>query len=154
MEQHLVLAIQRSKNTHRIHPARHLAIHTRGIRQPKAPPSLNELLAQAGEGDTSLERIVEAAANERNIYFDDRQFYLDLGTGAEYTILDFVIFSPPTAIYVDGIQHEIRPDVKARDQQHDFWLESMGWNVIHLKQDKILADPLGYVSSMLIGVMF
>ena len=144
----MALYIQPRK-AHRIFPSKRYTIHSRGPRQVKIGLDLNELLAQAGEGNTSLERIVEAAMSMRNIQWETRQFIVDLGQGSDYTVIDYVFFSPLVAIYVDGIQHRIRPDTIARDQEQNFWLESMGWTVIRLLEEKILADPLGYISQQL-----
>jgi hypothetical protein len=85
------------------------SVRPRGIKRLTDRYSLADYLAEGSAGATSLERIVAGAAREAGIVFSAAQVSIHLPWGG-YTRIDFVIASPRTAIYVDGIQHELRPE--------------------------------------------
>lgn len=119
-------------------------VRPRGIRRLTDRYSLADYLAEGSAGATSLERIVAGAAREAGIVFDAAQVTIHLPWGG-YTRIDFVIASPLTAIYVDGIQHELRPETAWRDKVIRQQLRSMGWRVAALSWRDIMQDPIAAV---------
>lgn len=104
--------------------------------------TLADYLAMPGEqGQTELERQVWRVAGELNIRFDEAQKYLPVSGGYEATIADFWCNSPPQAIFVDGIQHELRDDVKQADLIKRNQLKSMGIIVTVLSWRGLIENP-------------
>jgi len=117
------------------------------------PVTLAEVLEQDSEfGGTSIERLADGAAHRLGFHFDAAQYYIPLMAFGPYTIVDRVIFHPPTAVYLDGIQHDIREDNKQKDLLQKNELESMNWIVVRLKWDRMLRDPLGEIRKVLYGL--
>lgn len=113
----------------------------------KPGPSLAEYLAQASpdQEGTILERLLDGAAAEMGRAFDARQVTVRLAGGAS-TRIDRVNWNPKTAIYADGIQHELREETAIRDRMEDAQLEAMGWRVVRLGWRELLADAVRAVS--------
>lgn len=118
-----------------------------------APPvSLADYLMQDSEfGGTNIERLADGAAHKLGFAFDAAQYAVQLQTNGSYTVIDRVLFHPPTAVYLDGIQHDIREDAAAKDLVQKNELQSMGWTVVRISYLDILADPLQAVRRVLYG---
>ena len=112
--------------------------------------SLVDMFAMQGQGNTQFEKAVDGCARSMGIFFDAYQYYVALGA-LESSFIDFVIYNPPTAIYADGIQHELRPDVEQHDMVRRNELEGMGWRVVAIKERDFLTDPQGQVGQILYG---
>lgn len=101
------------------------------------------------QGQMALERQVQQAAGELNIRFDEAQKYLPVSGGSEPTIADFWCNSPPQAIFVDGIQHELRDDLKQADLITRNQLRSMGIIVTVLSWRGLIENPRQEVGKIL-----
>lgn len=111
--------------------------------------SLVDAWARQGRGDTQFEKAVDGVARSMNIFFDAYQYYVPL-TVLESTRIDFVLWQPkPTAIYADGIQHELRPDTAEQDMVRRNELYGLGWEVVVITETEFLQDPQGAVSKIL-----
>ena len=111
-----------------------------------------EYLGMTGAvGNTALEKQVYAQAALMGILFDAAQYPIYLGGGFEKTVPDFMIFDPPTAIFVDGIQHELRPDTAQADLIKRQELETMGFKVIVLNWRGLIENAYAEVSKILYG---
>ena len=120
------------------------------------PVTLYDTLAGTSEnpapskfGGTTLERAVDNAAAMVGYEFDAAQWNVDLPMSGSYTVIDRVRFSPRVAVYIDGIQHDIRVDAEAKDFLQKLDLEHQGWKVIRLNWKDIVRDPLGAARSVL-----
>ncbi len=101
------------------------------------------------EGQAELKRRVWQAASELNIRFDEAQKYLPVSGSYERTIADFWCNSPPQAIFVDGIQHELRDDLKQADLIKRNQLRSMGIIVTVLSWRGLIENPRQEVAKIL-----
>lgn len=100
-------------------------------------------------GGTDLERAIDNAAAELGYAFDGAQWYVQLPMSGSYTIIDRVRFRPLVAVYIDGIQHDLRADAEAQDFIQKIALEAEGWKVIRLHWRDIQRDPIGAARSVL-----
>lgn len=100
-------------------------------------------------GGTDIERAMDNAAAELGFAYDAAQFVVQLPMSGSYTVIDRVNFKPLVAIYLDGIQHDIRPDAEAQDFIQKIALEGEGWKVLRLNWRDIKRDPIGAARSTL-----
>ncbi len=130
----------------------------RKLKKPRGPQRLDAeprvtVAAYLGmpdeEGQTELERQVWRVAGELNIRFDEAQKYLPVSGGYEATLADFWCASPPQAIFVDGIQHELRDDVKRADFIQRNQLRGMGIIVTALNWRGLIENPRQEVAKIL-----
>ena len=115
------------------------------------PQTLFDVLAGKPSkfGGTDLERAVDNAAAELGYEFDGAQWYVQLPMSGSYTVIDRVRFHPLVAVYIDGIQHDLRSDAEAQDFIQKLGLEAEGWKVIRLHWKDIQRDPIGAARSVL-----
>lgn len=116
----------------------------------KAPQVNNltyaEYLASRSQfGGTQLERLVDGAAAEIGRAFDSAQKYIPLASWYEKTVADRWINNPPTSIFIDGMQHDLRTDTAQGDLLKRMQLEAMGIKVVSLHWSDLLRDPIGTV---------
>ncbi len=119
---------------------RKAAVRPRGVKRKMDRYTFADYLAEGSAGASSLERVVAGAARELGITFDRAQVTVHLPWGG-HTRIDFVIYHPLTAVYVDGIQHELRPETEWRDKVIRQQLRSMGWRVAAIGWREIMNDP-------------
>jgi very-short-patch-repair endonuclease len=100
-------------------------------------------------GGTDIERAMDNAAAELGYEFDGAQWIVQLGMTGSYTVIDRVRFHPRVAVYIDGIQHDIRIDAEAQDFLQKLALESEGWKVIRVHWKDIQRDPISAARSVL-----
>ncbi len=128
-------------------------IRPRGLRPIRVGPTMAEMLAADGIGQTQLEKMVSAAARQANIWFDEmdgrEKKKVPLTIAGQWSIPDFSISHPPTLIYVDGPQHDLRLEREQKDVAETAELESMGYRVIRLNWREIMADPVGLLQRTL-----
>ena len=105
-------------------------------------------------GGTNLERLVDNAAQMLGFHFDAAQQVVHLTSTGYYTVIDRVIYNPPTAVYIDGIQHELRLENEQTDTLQTYELRDLGWRVFRLKYQDLLTDPLNTVRQVLYGFGF
>jgi hypothetical protein len=140
-------------------PTIHYPIHP--IKKSSAKPAIKKLRVlnlnvtlaqylQAGSvfGGTTLEQLVDGAAAQIGIHFDAAQFTIYLGFGNERTVVDRMIYNPLTAVFIDGIQHDMRPETKQGDQVKREALRGMGYRVAVLNWKDLLVDPIGTVRTV------
>lgn len=121
----------------------------RGVRLPKKELTMAEYLASESEwGGTELEKLVDGAAKEMGIRFDAAQYFIPLSYGAEYTKVDRVIFSPPIAVFIDGYQHDLRPEIEQRDTMIGMELRGRGWQVIRLHWKALIISAQNEVAKI------
>ncbi len=126
------------------------SLHPRGIRRRAfglTPAQYLESLSRFG--GTKLEQLVDGAAAQIGIQFDAAQVPVYIAPAQELTTIDRVIYSPLTAIYIDGFQHELRPEVQHRDENIRENLRSMGYRVVVLGWRELIQDPLNEVRKVL-----
>ncbi len=102
---------------------------------------------------TSLERLVDGAARQLGIKFDGYQVKFPLTVAGRRTVIDRVILMSGTRImliYIDGPQHDLRPDQQQVDAMQTNELEAMGYIVVHLHYKDLLDDPIGTVRRAII----
>ncbi len=106
------------------------------------------LIEQAnGEGDSKLELEFYGAAMELHIPITRRQVWFYLPWGGR-TRADYVADGLHIAIYVDGYQHELRPEIAYNDKIIAPQLRSMGWRVAHVGWREIFQDPYRAANSI------
>lgn len=120
-------------------------------------PNLNVTLAQylqAGSvfGGTTLEQLVDGAAAQIGLRFDAAQFTIWLSFGYEKTVADRMIYNPLTAVFIDGVQHDMRPETKQGDAVKREALRGMGYRVAELNWKDLLIDPIGTVRKVLYAI--
>jgi hypothetical protein len=120
----------------------------------KKPISLAEYLMAGPSkfGGTNLERLADNAAKELGFEFDAAQQVVHLTSTGYYTVIDRILYSPPTAVYIDGIQHFMRLDNEQQDMIQVTELRDLGFRVFRLSYQDLLRDPLGTVRQVLYGV--
>jgi very-short-patch-repair endonuclease len=102
-----------------------------------------------GQGNSKFEQQVDAIAKSMGVFFSAYQYWVPLTIMTETTI-DFVIFGKKDiAIYADGPEHTLRPDVAETDAVRRMELEAKGWTVIAIAYDDFLTDPEGQVARIL-----
>ncbi len=118
----------------------------RPLKQPPVDTSLASYLqGLSAFGGTTLEQLVDGAAAKIGIFFDEAQYVVWFDFGYEKTIIDRVILNPLTAIFIDGIQHDMRPETAQGDVVKREALRSMGWLVVVLNWKDLLIDPINTV---------
>lgn len=100
-------------------------------------------------GGTTLERAADNAAKMLGWEFDAAQWVVDTVINGSYTVIDRVLFHPRTAVYLDGIQHQIREAADPQDMLQKLDLESQGWIVIRITEVEMRRDPLGSIQQVL-----
>lgn len=127
-------------------PVRRLPIRPRGIRRLTFGLTLGELLAmdEFTQG-TTLERIVDGAARRLGIRFNGYGVKLSLSVAGRRTVVDRVLLLPgrTVLIYIDGPQHYLRPNQMQVDAMQTMELESYGYEVVRLKYQDLMDDPIG-----------
>lgn len=115
------------------------------------PQTLFEVLAAEPSkwGGTDIERAMDNAAKRLGYEFDDAQVPVNLPMSGSYTVIDRVRYRPRTAVYIDGIQHDLRADAEAQDFIQKIALEGEGWKVIRVHWKDIMRDPIGAARSVL-----
>jgi very-short-patch-repair endonuclease len=86
---------------------------------------------------------MDNAAAELGYAFDGAQWIVNLVINGSYTVIDRVRFHPRVAVYLDGIQHEIREAADPQDMLQQLDLENQGWIVVRVKDADIKRDPIG-----------
>jgi very-short-patch-repair endonuclease len=100
-------------------------------------------------GGTDIERVMDNAAKRLGYEFDDAQVPVSLPMTGSYTVIDRVRYKPRVAVYIDGIQHDLRGDAEAQDFLQKIALEGEGWKVIRVHWKDIKRDPIGAARSVL-----
>jgi very-short-patch-repair endonuclease len=100
-------------------------------------------------GGTDIERVMDQAAALLGYEFEAAQYVVNLPMSGSYTVIDRVRFNPRVAVYIDGIQHDIRIDAEAQDFIQKLALEDLGWKVIRVHWKDIKRDPIGAARSVL-----
>jgi very-short-patch-repair endonuclease len=115
------------------------------------PQTLFDVLAAEPSkfGGTDIERVMDNAAALLGYEFDAAQYVVNLPMSGSYTVIDRVRFNPRVAVYIDGIQHDIRIDAEAKDFIQKIALEHLGWKVIRVHWKDIKRDPIGAARSVL-----
>ncbi len=127
-----------------------VVVRPRGLKIQTQTLTLSDYLIMTEEqGKTTLEKFVAGYAKLMNIRFDAAQKWLPLTGGFEKTIADFWIDTPPTAIFVDGIQHELRPDIINADKIKRGELESQGIRVVALGWRQLIENPRDEIGKIL-----
>ena len=103
-------------------------------------------------GGTTLERCIDNAAARLGYSFDAAQWVVNLTINGSYTVIDRVLFRPRTAVYIDGIEHDIRESADPKDLLQDMELRSEKWLVIRLNWKDIQRDPIGAARSVLFAI--
>jgi hypothetical protein len=121
----------------------------RGFRPKQFDMSPMDALALLGQGNSKFEQQVDAIAKSMGIFFSSYQYWVPLTIMTETTI-DFVLFGKKKiAIYADGPEHTLRPDVAGDDVVRRMELEAMGWVVVAIGYDAFMMDPEGQVAQIL-----
>jgi very-short-patch-repair endonuclease len=115
------------------------------------PQTLFDVLAAEPSkfGGTDIERVMDNAAKRLGYEFEAAQWVVNLPMSGSYTVIDRVRFNPRVAVYIDGIQHDIRIDAEAKDFIQKIALEHLGWKVIRVHWKDIRRDPIGAARSVL-----
>jgi very-short-patch-repair endonuclease len=115
------------------------------------PQTLFDVLAAEPSkfGGTDIERVMDNAAKRLGYEFEAAQWVVNLPMSGSYTVIDRVRFNPRVAVYIDGIQHDIRIDAEAKDFIQKIALEHLGWKVIRVHWKDIKRDPIGAARSVL-----
>jgi very-short-patch-repair endonuclease len=115
------------------------------------PQTLFDVLAAEPSkfGGTDIERVMDNAAKRLGYEFEAAQYVVNLPMSGSYTVIDRVRFNPRVAVYIDGIQHDIRIDAEAKDFIQKIALEHLGWKVIRVHWKDIKRDPIGAARSVL-----
>jgi very-short-patch-repair endonuclease len=115
------------------------------------PQTLFDVLAAEPSkfGGTDIERVMDNAAKRLGYEFEAAQWVVNLPMSGSYTVIDRVRFNPRVAVYIDGIQHDIRIDAEAQDFIQKIALEHLGWKVIRVHWKDIKRDPIGAARSVL-----
>jgi very-short-patch-repair endonuclease len=115
------------------------------------PQTLFDVLAAEPSkfGGTDIERVMDQAAALLGYEFEAAQWVVNLPMSGSYTVIDRVRFNPRVAVYIDGIQHDIRIDAEAKDFIQKIALEHLGWKVIRVHWKDIKRDPIGAARSVL-----
>jgi very-short-patch-repair endonuclease len=115
------------------------------------PQTLFDVLAAEPSkfGGTDIERVMDNAAKRLGYEFEAAQYVVNLPMSGSYTVIDRVRFNPRVAVYIDGIQHDIRIDAEAKDFIQKIALEHLGWKVIRVHWKDIRRDPIGAARSVL-----
>jgi very-short-patch-repair endonuclease len=100
-------------------------------------------------GGTDIERAMDNAAELLGYEFDAAQVPVQLPMTGSYTVIDRVRYKPRVAVYIDGIQHDIRIDAESKDFLQKLDLEQQGWKVIRLHWKDIKRDPMSAARSVL-----
>ncbi len=107
---------------------------------------------EQAQGNT-LERMVDGAARLLGLKFDGFQVEFPLTVGGRRTVIDRVMLLPGgrvMLIYIDGPQHDLRPNQMQVDQMQTMELESMGYVVVRLKYRDLIDDPVGTLRRYLV----
>jgi very-short-patch-repair endonuclease len=117
----------------------------------RKPQTLFDVLAAEPSkwGGTDIERVMDNAAKRLGYEFDGAQWVVNLPMTGSYTVIDRVRFRPRVAVYIDGIQHDIRIDAEAQDFLQKLDLEHQGWKVIRVHWKDIMRDPIGAARSVM-----
>ncbi len=125
-------------------------LRPRGIRRLRVGLTPAQYLESLSPfGGTKLEQLVDGAAAQIGIHFDAAQVTIYVAPAQKLTTIDRVIYSPLTAIYIDGFQHELRPEVQHRDGNIRENLRLMGYRVVSLGWRELIQDPLNEVRKVL-----
>ena len=123
-------------------------LRTRGLKRATWGNNLLSELAKDSEwGGNNFERAADGAAHRRGHAFSAAQVrYRTPSTGGGYTQVDRQVNTPFQLVYLDGIQHRMRPDARAKDFLQDIDLEyRYKAKVVRITDAEFNQDPINVI---------
>ena len=86
---------------------------------------------------------------ERRLWTELRRLDLNIRRQAPIgrTIADFASHSPPLAIEVDGVHHDL-PSAQLHDLERTEWLKSQGYEVLRFRESDVRDDPASVAATI------